>query len=138
MQNLKIFQIKKILTDLDNLIKYITFDTGNTTYDVIESKIAEYINLGISDIRIVLLGMADISLSAFRFNPNRRSNIRILILKWNSQGIITINNIEADGISADSESIGTSFKISTFGRSIDLFYANARPYIIGGYGYTKA
>lgn len=123
---------------LDNLIKYITFDTGNTTYDVIESKIAEYINLGISDIRIVLLGMADISLSAFRFNPNRRSNIRILILKWNSQGIITINNIEADGISADSESIGTSFKISTFGRSIDLFYANARPYIIGGYGYTKA
>ena len=123
---------------LDNLIKYITFDTGNTTYDVIESKIAEYINLGISDIRIVLLGMADISLSAFRFNPNRRSNIRILILKWNSQGIITINNIEADGISANSESIGTSFKISTFGRSIDLFYANARPYIIGGYGYTKA
>ena len=75
--------------------------------------------------------MADISLSAFRFNPNRRSNIRILILKWNSQGIITINNIEADGIPANSESIGTSFKISTFGRSIDLFYANARPYIIG-------
>ena len=123
---------------LDNLIKYITFDTGNTTYDVIESKIAEYINLGISDIRIVLLGMADISLSAFRFNPNRKSNIRILILKWNSQGIITINNIEADGIPAGNESIGTSFKISTFGRSIDLFYANARPYIIGGYGYTKA
>lgn len=123
---------------LDNLIKYITFDTGNTTYDVIESKIAEYINLGISDIRIVLLGMADISLSAFRFNPNRKSNIRILILKWNSQGIITINNIEADGIPAGNESIGASFKISTFGRSIDLFYANARPYIIGGYGYAKA
>ena len=123
---------------LDNLIKYITFDTGNTTYDVIESKIAEYINLGISDIRIVLLGIADISLSAFRFNPNRKSNIRILILKWNSQGIITINNIEADGIPAGNESIGASFKISTFGRSIDLFYANARPYIIGGYGYAKA
>lgn len=121
---------------IDSLNDYyqISFNVETDNSEKITNRIYELTTKGIKNLSILLTGWGDVILDCKKLSSS--NDVKILFLKWNSKGSIAFQKIEADGVDGNSGG-GKTFYLTTFGRSIEIFYTyNLTPYIIGGYNYT--
>ena len=109
----------------------MTYEIKSITPDEVYNDISKLIDEGYRDFIIAFLGYNNITLDPRKMNPKHILNVYFYILRWNSQGTITIINLEVSG------QVNTQRHLVGYGTSIEIVSVNSNTYYIsGGYGFS--
>lgn len=121
-----------VLLKLDRLgTKKLTYEIKSITPDEVYNDISKLIDKGYKHFIIAFTGYNDITLDPRKMNPKHILNVYFYILRWNSQGTITIINLEI------LNKVNTQSHLVGYGTSIEIVSVNNNTYYIsGGYGFS--
>ena len=109
----------------------MTYEIKTITSDEVHDDISRLIDEGYKHFIIAFTGYNNITLDPRKMNPKHILNVYFYILRLNSQGTITIINLEVLG------QVNTQRHLVGYGTSIEIVSVNSNAYYIsGGYGFS--